>query len=55
MYIFVNLSKWATTFVKRTKQVAVFVEPWEFWPKKAIDDSFIGHAVLFLGVVTKCD
>ena len=55
LYIFVNLSKGATTFVKRTKQVAVFLGPWEFWPKKEISDSFIEHAVLFLDVVTKCD
>ena len=34
LYIFVNLSKQATTFVKRTKQVAVFLGLWEFWPPK---------------------
>ena len=55
LYILVNLSKGATTFVKRTKQVAVFLILWEFWPKKAISDHFIEHAVLFLDVVTKCD
>ena len=42
-------------FVKRTKQVAVFLGPWEFRPKKEISDSFIEHAVPFLDVVTICD
>ena len=54
LYIFVNLSKRATTFVKRAKQVAVFPLPWEFWPKRGIGDIFVEHAVLFLNVVRKC-
>ena len=49
------LSKGATTFVNGAKQVAVFVVPWEFLPKKEIGSSFIEHAVRFLNVVTKCD
>ena len=51
--IFVKLSKGATTFVNRAKQVAVFLVLWVFWPKKEIGDCFIEHAVLFLNVVTK--
>ena len=54
LYIFVYLSKRATTFVKWAKQVAVFLLPWEFWPKKEISNIFVEHAVLFLNVVTKC-
>ena len=54
LYIFVKLSKGATTFVKRVKQVAVFPDPWEFWPKKEIGCNFIEHAVMFLNVVTIC-
>ena len=54
LYIFVNLSKRATTLVKRAKQVAVFPLPWEFWPKRGIGDIFVEHAVLFLNVVRKC-
>ena len=55
IYIYVKLSKGATTFVNGAKQVAVFVVPWEFLPKKEIGGSFIEHAVRFLNVVTKCD
>ena len=55
LYIFVKLSKGATTFVNRVKHVAVFLVLWETWPKKEIGSSFIEHAVLFLNVVTKCD
>ena len=33
LYILVNLSQGATSFVKRTKQVAVFLVPWEFCQK----------------------
>ena len=54
IYIYVNLSKRATTFVKRAKQVVVFPLPWEFWPKREIGDIFVENAVLFLNVVTKC-
>ena len=54
LYIFVNLSKGATTFVKRAEKVAVFLVPWESFPKKEIGDSFIEQAVLLLNVVTKC-
>ena len=38
-YIFVKLYKGATTFVKRAKQVAVFLWPWEFCPKKEVGGS----------------
>ena len=55
LYIFVKLIQGATTFVKRVKQVAVFLGPWECWPKKEICGSFIEHAVMFLNMVTKCD
>ena len=55
LYRFVKLSKGATTFVNRVKHVAVFLVPWEFWPKKEVGGSFIEHVVIFLNVVTKCD
>ena len=55
IYIFVKLSKGATTFVTGAKQVAMFLVPWAFWPKKEITGSFIEHAVRFPNVVTKCD
>ena len=44
IYIFVKLIKEATTFVNSAKQVAVFLRPWEFWPKKEIGGSFVEHA-----------
>ena len=34
--MFVKRKKGATTFVKRAKQVAVFLVPWEIRPKKEI-------------------
>ena len=55
LYIFVKIRKGATTFVNRAKQVAMFLVPWEFWPKKEIGGSFMEHAVMFLNVVTNCD
>ena len=55
LYIFGKVRKGAKTFVNRAKQVAVFLVPWEIWPKKEISGSFMEHAVMFLNVVTKCD
>ena len=55
LYIFIKLSKDATTFVNRVKHLAVFLVLWEFWPKQQISGSCIEHAVIFLNVVTKCD
>ena len=55
LYIFVKLIKGATTVGNGPKHVAVFLGPWEIWPKKEISGSFIEHYVEFLNVVTKCD
>ena len=47
LYIYVKLCKGATTFVNRVKHVAVFLVPWEFWPKREIGGSFILFIYIF--------
>ena len=48
LYIFVNLSKGATPFVNRAKWVAVFLVPWECWPKKEIGDILLSMLLYLL-------